>query len=272
MNESKSLIRPGQFLACFLLVATALPAQAVEFQFIHPGLLHSQADLARMKAAVADKQEPIYAGYQQLIAHPNSRLDYRMRGPLDAVGRSVNGAGGQGVYDNDATAAYHFALLWAITGDRAFADRAKEILNAWSSTLRLVNGRDGVLMGGLGPFKMANAAEIMRHTNSGWSEAEAQQAERCFKHAVYPTIKDFALFANGNWDTAAMKTVIAIGVYCDDRAIFESGMRYYVAGAGNGCLTNYIINEQGQCQESGRDAAHSQLLMPAPQKSPPERH
>ena len=67
------------------------------------------------------------------------------------------------------------------------------------------------------------------------------------------------MFANGNWDAAAMQTVMAIGVFCNDRAIFERGLHYYVNGEGNGCLTHYIINDSGQCQESGRDQQHTLL-------------
>jgi hypothetical protein len=35
-------------------------------------------------------------------------------------------------------------------------------------------------------------------------------------------------------------------------------MDYYVGGRGNGRLTNYIIDDDGQCQESGRDQGHTQ--------------
>ncbi|HVT79905.1 MAG TPA: alginate lyase family protein [Phycisphaerae bacterium] len=241
-----------------LLAAAAGRAWGEEFTFGHPGLLHSATDLARMKGAVAAKEEPVYSGYRIFARHAASQLTYKMQGPLAAVGRN-GGAEHSAAYDNDATAAYHLALLWTITGEKAYAERSKEIVNAWSRTLEKIDGRDAVLMAGLGPFKMVNAAEILRYSNCGWTEAEAKQAEKCFREAVYPVVKDFALFANGNWDTAAMKTVMAIGIFCNDREIFENGMRYYVSGAGNGCLTHYIINEAGQCQESGRDAGHWQL-------------
>lgn len=225
--------------------------------FIHPGLLHSRQDLERIKKAVTEKQEPIFAGYEVLRNHPQSQATYTLHGPLAMVGR--NPTVGQGEYDSDANAAYQCALLWSITGDRAYADKSRQILNAWSSTLKSITGRDAVLMAGLGPFKMMNAAEILRYTDSGWTEADTKQAERHFKEVIYPVLKDFALFANGNWDTAAIKTVMAIGVFCNDRNIFERGLRYYVNGAGDGRLTHYIINEVGQCQESGRDMPHTQL-------------
>ena len=225
--------------------------------FVHPGLLHSKEDLERMKKAVAEKQEPIYSGYQLFIQNPASQNTYKMQGPMAMVGR--NPTIGQGTYDNDANAAHQNAVMWAITGEKAYADKAIEIINGWSSTLKSITGRDAVLMAGLGPFKMVNAAEIIRYTNAGWPEAEIKQTEKHFKEVIYPVIKDFAPFANGNWDAAAIKTVMAIAVFCNDRAMFESGLRYYVDGSGNGRLTNYIINEEGQIQETGRDQGHTQL-------------
>ncbi len=232
------------------------PAVA-EFAFVHPGLLHSREALARMSNAVAARENPTFAGYEVFQRHPQSQSDYPMRGPMEMVGR--NPTIGQADYDSDANAAHQCAIMWAITGEKAYAEKSKQIINAWSSTLKSITGRDAVLMAGLGPFKMVNAAEIIRYTDAGWSETDIRQAERHFKEVIYPVIKDFAPFANGNWDTAAIKTTLAIGVFCDDRAIFERALRYYLAGTGDGRLTHYIINDQGQCQESGRDMPHTQL-------------
>ena len=239
----------------FLFFAVAAPAFA-EFAFVHPGLLHSRQDLERIKNAVAAQQEPIAAGFAVFRAHPQSQSTYVMRGPLPLVGR--NRSTGQAVYDSDANAAYQNAMMWAITGEAAYASKAKQIVNAWASTLKTINGVDAVLMAGLGPFKMVNAAEILRYTNAGWDAADARHCEAMFKNVVYPVLKDFSPFANGNWDTAALKTVMAIGVFCNDRAMFERAMNYTVNGAGDGRLTYYIY-ENGQCQESGRDQSHTQL-------------
>jgi regulation of enolase protein 1 (concanavalin A-like superfamily) len=237
----------------FFSIVSAVNAQT----FIHPGILHSKVDVQRMKEAVANKTEPIYSGYQLFIQNPASQLNYKMQGPLAMVGR--NPTVGAAAYDNDANAAHQNAVMWAITGDRRYADKAIEIVNAWSSTLKSITGKDAVLMAGLGPFKMINAAEILRYTNAGWKEAGIKQTEKHFKEVIYPVLKDFAPFANGNWDAAAMKTMMAIAVFCNDRPMFERALHYYVNGHGNGSLTHYIINEDGQVQESGRDQAHTQL-------------
>ena len=243
----------ASLIAVLLTKSIGLFAQS----FIHPGIFHSREDLERMKKAVAAKEEPIYSGYKIFIENPVSQNTYKMQGPMAMVGR--NPTVGQGVYDTDANAAHQNAIMWAITGDKAYAEKAIEIVNAWSSTLKSITGKDAVLMAGLGPFKMVNAAEILRYTNSGWKEADIKQSETHFKEVIYPVIKNYAPFANGNWEAAAIKTVMAIAVFCNDRAMFENSLKYYVNGAGNGRLTNYVINEDGQIQESGRDQGHTQL-------------
>jgi hypothetical protein len=243
----------------FLLALAALAgfSQVCAQPFVHPGLLHSRGDLARIKSAVAEKALPTFAGYEVFRSHPQSQSEYHIRGPRSVVGR--NPTVGAGDYDSDANAAYQCALMWAITGDIAYANKARQIVNAWSATQESITGKDAVLMAGLGPFKMVNAAEILRYTDSGWPAAEVERTEKHFREVIYPVISDFAPFANGNWDTAAIKTMLAIGVFCEDRTIFERALRYYVNGAGNGRLTHYVINETGQCQESGRDQQHTQL-------------
>jgi hypothetical protein len=224
--------------------------------FVHPGLLNSKEDLARMKAAVAAKEQPIFSGYEVFRQHIESQATYVMKGPREAVGRGAGWSGAaQGVYDADANAAYQCAIMWAITGDKAYAEKSKQILNAWSSMLKTIGGRDAVLGAGLGPFKMANAAEIIRYSDAGWDDGDIKQTEKCFREAIYPVIKDFAPFANGNWDTAAIKTVMAIGVFCNDRDIYESALRYYVNGAGNGRLTYYVVNEAGNARRRGGTAS-----------------
>ena len=145
-----------------------------------------------------------------------------MQGPLAAVSR--NPTIGQGAYDSDANAAYQNAVMWYITGDKRHAEKAEEIINAWSGMLKKMDGKDAVLMAGLGPFKMVNAAEIIRYTNAGWQESDIRQAEKHFREVIYPVLKNFAPFANGNWDSAALKTAMAIAIFCDDRPMFERAL------------------------------------------------
>ncbi len=51
-----------------------------------------------------------------------------------------------------------------------------------------------------------------------------------------------------------------MGVYLDDREMFDRAVNYFLRGKGNGAIQNYF-NAFGECQESGRDQAHTQMGM-----------
>lgn len=256
---------------CLVLVLTGTLSCLAQSGFVHPGLLHHSEDLNRMRQAVTSNSVERAAGvrspdnthaeiaiaFRQLEESPYSRADYRLRGPFSYWGRKPNRHSGEAA--SDATAAYQNALMWAITGKQAHADKAMQILNAWKKKLERVGGVDGVLAAGLQGFRFVNAAEILRHTDSGWSETDAQDAERWFLQVWHPTIKDYAHFANGNWETAALQTKMAIAVYCNDRRLFEESVRYAANGCGNGSIAHTVVHPTGQCQESTRKQHYAQL-------------
>jgi hypothetical protein len=225
-------------------------------QFAHPGLLHSGTDLDRMRKAVQQRFQPIYAGFEKLRDHPGSKPDYKSSGAAQEIGRNPNIRFGE--FDNDANAAYQCALMSCITRDPSFARVSITILNAWASTLRKITGADAILCASLGGFKLVNAAELIRHTGIGWLSDEMQCFERMMTEIFLPVIINFSPFANGNWDTAAIKLMLSIAVYTDDRALFDRAINYYLHGCGDGRLDHYIYSN-GQCQESGRDQQHTQL-------------
>ena len=157
-----------------------------------------------------------------------------------------------------ANASYHHALQWALTGKIAHAKKAAEILNAWSSTLKSISNHDARLLVGMEGYEYCNAAELLKHTWDGWPEADQTRFEKMLREVFYPVIKDFYPSANGNWDASMLQTMLAMGVYLDDRAMFDRGVDYFLNGKGNGAVRNYF-KPTGQCQESGRDQAHTQM-------------
>lgn len=227
--------------------------------FVHPGLLHTSADLQRMKKMVSGNIEPWKSGFEVFKNSPYSSAKW-IPHPVEHVERSLLTGFGKniGELEKDVCAAYQNALMWSITGDEAHAKKAVEILNAWSRTFKVFDGTDVELGAGLCGFKFANAAEIMR-TYPGWKPAEIKQSQEMFMKIFYPPIQYFALWAHGNWDLACMKGMMAIGVFCDNHDLFDKAVDFYIKGPGNGSLTHYIINEVGQIQESGRDQPHTQL-------------
>ncbi|MFI9168244.1 alginate lyase family protein [Streptomyces lincolnensis] len=228
--------------------------------FTHPGLLHSAADLARMKAAVAAQRAPIYDGYLAFAAHARSKATY----PVQNTGQITSWGRGPANFQNqapaDAAAAYQNALMWAVTGNRAHADKARDILDVWSASLTAITGADGPLGAGLQAFKFVNAAELLRYTGyDGWAEADIARCERSFLDVWYPAVSGYMLYANGNWDLTALQAIAAIGVFCERPTLFEDALRFAAAGAGNGSIAHRIVTDAGQGQESGRDQGHEQL-------------
>ncbi len=244
--------------AAVLFTCLTASAQDQPRPFVHPGLLHTRADLDRMRQQVAAGEEPWKGGFEKLRQDGYSHADWKLRGPFSVVTRQTGADQGNPQMVQDCNAAYQNALMWCITGKEEHARKAVQILSAWAGKLTRMDGHDVQLSAGLNGFKLVNAAELMRHTYPAWKHEEVAQVERLLKEVILPPIKDFATFANGNWDGACLKTMIAIGVFCDDHALFDQAVEYYLHGRGNGSITHYV-GESGQCQESGRDQQHTQL-------------
>ena len=165
-----------KFLLIAVLAGTMLPGLSRGGEpkaFVHPGLLHTRADLDRMKVMVTQGVEPWKSGFEHLEGHPQSRSDWRLRRPL-----SLRYPGGRRAslhineMDQDANAAYQNALMWCITGKEAHAKKSMEILNAWSAKLEEIVGKDKELAASLGGFKFVNAAEIISATPTRAGQAQ----------------------------------------------------------------------------------------------------
>jgi hypothetical protein len=227
--------------------------------FVHPGLLHSREELEFIKQKIAAGEEPWKTAWGKLRASASAALDYKPRPRAEVVRGPYNNPNiGSSELSSDAGAAYTHALQWRLTGNEAHARKAIEILNAWSATLKTVSGHDTKLLIGMTGVQICNAAELLRHSHSGWLKPDQERLERLLREIFYPPIKDFFPAANGNWDASMIQTMLAMGVFLDDRAMFDRAVDYYLKGAGNGAINNYF-NAFGECQESGRDQGHTQM-------------
>lgn len=244
-------------LACALAGQShALPGNPA---FIHPGLLQTGEELEFMREKVKAGEEPWKTAWDRLRAQSYSSLDFQPK-PVAHIVRGPYGNPSVGDRDLSASAnaAYSQALQWVVTRDTAHARKAAEIIDAWSGTLWDFKDNDAKLLAGWTGHAFCNAAEILRHTGAGWDERGQAQFRRMLLTVYYPLLKDFFPEANGNWDAAIMDTMLCMGVYCDDRAMFERAVDHFRRGSGNGGVARYIY-PSGQCQESTRDQSHTQL-------------
>lgn len=265
------MIRVLAMLAFSLPCLSARPAAAQAF--VHPGMLHSRADLARAQSQVAAKAEPWLSGWKMLADNSHSGAGYSPA-PADTVYRGSGTPENYARLFNDIAAAYANALHWRISGDTAHAAAAVRILNAWSARLRHIDGTsDKFLAAGIYGYEFANAAELMRDY-PGWAPADFARFQGLLRDVFLPMNRDFLARHNGacishywaNWDLVNMASLIAIAILCDNRAWYDEAVAYYKRGAGNGAIGNVVWylhpGGLGQWQESGRDQGHS-LMGPA---------
>lgn len=251
-------------VATFLILGIA-PIQTLEVgraqeaTFIHPGVTHTQASIDFVKGKIASGEEPWTSAWKGLQASRHASLDWRPQARAHVErGASNDPDIGSSEFSNDGIAAYHHALLWALNGKELHAKKAAEILNAWSGKLETISNHDARLLIGMDGYEYCDAAELLKHTWDGWPKTEQQQFAKMLRTVFYPVIKDFYPSANGNWDASMLQTMLAMGVHLDDRAMFDRGVDYYLNGKGNGAVRNYF-KPSGQCQETGRDQAHTQM-------------
>ncbi|KAH6715697.1 GPI anchored protein [Leptodontidium sp. MPI-SDFR-AT-0119] len=243
--------------------------------FVHPGMLHTEADFTRMREKVSSSASPWIISWNLLTANSHSSASYKPR-PATIIYRGSNGVNAQnyGQLFNDVAAAYALALRWKISGNDTYANAAVNVLNTWSSTLTSIQGSsDAALAAGIYGYQFANAAEIMR-SYPGW-EAESQTVfGTMLQEVFYPINHDFLVRHNNaatdhywaNWDLCTMASILAIGIFNDNETMYDEAITYFKSGVGNGNINRFVWKEYnvdgqilGQGQESGRDQGHNTL-------------
>ncbi|MFJ4198154.1 alginate lyase family protein [Streptomyces sviceus] len=247
--------------------ATAPPATAADSGFAHPGLLHTQADLARMAAKVKAGAAPYTAGFAKLTANRHAQSGWTPN-PQATVYRGSGSPENYATLYNDIHAAYQNALRYHVSGDSAHADTAVTILNAWSAHLTsLAGSADRFLAAGLYGYQFANAAELVRDH----PDFDLSRFQEMLTKVFAPLSDDFLVRHNGavitnywtNWDLTAMACVLATGVFCDDRSQVTRAIDYFKHGEGLGSVKNAIpvVYDNGLAEwlEAGRDQGHALL-------------
>ena len=235
--------------------------------FTHPGMLHAYGELNRAKVRVAGGSQPWLSGWNRLIANPHAQSTWKPN-PRATIIRGGDGQNYPTLY-NDIHAAYQNALRWKIAGTTANGDAARDILNAWSSTLTTLTGNaDRFLAAGIYGYQFANAAELMR----GYRGFDLDAFKKMMVNVFYPLNNQFLTGHNdacitnywANWDLCNMASVMAIGILCDDSAKYNQAVDYFKNGAGNGSIKNavpFVYEGLAQWQESGRDQGHTMMGM-----------
>lgn len=210
-----------------------------------------------MRKWVLDGVEPYRSAFDRLKTAVDTPFTIRtfthvLRGPYGKPN-----IGGDALRDA-ANLAYDNALVWYITGDQHYADKAIQLINAWSPVLWDFDYNDAKLLAAWTGHLLCNAAEILRYTPSGWKQNEIDRFSNMLMTVYYPLMRYYYPQANGNWDGAIIHSLLAIGIFTDNNKIVDHALDHFLHAPLNGSLFKYIY-PNGQCQETPRDQAHVQL-------------
>ena len=211
--------------------------------FVHPGISYTQADIDRMRALIAAKQEPYYSAFTALknSSYSNASASVTQRGTQIKEGQ-FNGTVGI-----DGRRAHDLALMYVLTGETKYADKAVQFINANSyytntssrGTGPLDNGKINLLI---------EAAELLRDY-PGWAAADQQRFKDMLTFPYFSTTEDlFVKYAStdeskngitfywncynfdsgrfGNQGMFAARALLAMGVYLDNDVIFDRAYQY----------------------------------------------
>ncbi|RPD39892.1 right-handed parallel beta-helix repeat-containing protein [Chitinophaga barathri] len=240
-----------------ILLFILLFSLAANAQFKHPGLDQSAADLALMKSLVLENRQPYRAAFDRMKEGIDTDAEIKafahvLRGPYG----KPNIGGGE--LSKGANMAYNAALVWYVTGEQRYADYSMRILNTWSAALWDFDYNDAKLLAAWTGHLLCNAAEILRYSKSGWKQQDISRFRNMLMTVYYPLMRFYYPQANGNWDGAIIHSIIAMGIYLDDKKMFDNAVDHFLHGPVNGSIFKYIY-PSGQCQETMRDQGHVQL-------------
>lgn len=196
--------------------------------FIHPGVHINSAQLDEIKRRVSAGVEPQKSAFEKMKASPFAALDYTPH-PVDTVSCGPRSNPNFGCKDEqiDCAAAFTQALLWKITGNKAYAENAIRIMNAWSYKLKGGhNYANGPVQAAWTGAVWPRAAEIIRYEYKGWSDADVAKFQNMLRTQYLPNIIHGDC-ENGNKELAMTEALINIGVFNDDRAVYDLGVKMW---------------------------------------------
>ncbi len=225
--------------------------------FVHPGMDQSAKDLQYLKLKVQRGEQPWKGAFEQLKA--DTDLGFTVK-PVTHISQGGYGANDQGGKHLEAGSrlAYDCALLWVLTEDRTYANQTIAIMRAWSSTLWDFDDNNAKLIAAASVNRLCQAAEILRYTDAGWQVQDIENFERLLMTVFYPLLRYYFPEANGNWDGYIIRAIMTMGIFMDNRTLFDNAVNHFLYAPVNGSLFKYIY-PSGQCQESTRDQGHVQM-------------
>ncbi len=243
----------------------------------YPGIIHNMSDIKSMRKVVtkADPQSKAYQSYLNLkeMAFASSDYQPRILNPEKCFGKGntisrfkSNDWIDKWEYDFYAMALN--ALMFAITQDQAHADKAAQLLNLYADrVISTSTGASTPLAVGINMINYIYAADMIQSlAPKTFQKGEYQKiCQWLVDVGVCPETEDVFFntpaYTNGNWGAVVLMSYMGLAVLLEDNDRYKCAIDQYLYSSrfqDNGTLLHYI-DDNGQSQEAGRDAAHAQL-------------
>jgi hypothetical protein len=256
-ERNTNVWRMGLNRSLVMLGAVFLSMHALGGGFEHPGMGQTAEDLAHLRRLIEQGQQPWASAFEKLksgIAIDGAR---RTVTHISQGGYGANDQGGA-LLRHASRTAYDAAVIWYLSGETAYAAEAMDIINAWSATLWDFDDNNAKLVAAGSVEHLCKAAELLRHSDSGWRDEDIRAFEELLMTVYYPLLRYYFPDANGNWDGYIIRAIMCMGIFMDNREMFDNAIDHFLYAPINGSLFKYIY-PSGQCQESTRDHGHVQM-------------
>ncbi|MGW7516077.1 alginate lyase family protein [Streptomyces sp. NPDC054796] len=205
---------------------TTASAPAAPDRFTHPGVLVSASQLDFVRGKVQAGAQPWKGAFDQMMASKYASAS-RTPKPRAVVECGSYSNPNYGCTDEreDAIAAYTNALAWYLTREDKYAKKAIELMDAWSAVIRDHTNSNAPLQTGWAGSVWPRAAEIIRYTYDGWSQAD--RFRTMLRDVYLPEVVNGS-HSNGNWELSMMEAAVGISVHLEDKAAYDKAVARFL--------------------------------------------
>lgn len=215
---------------------------------VHPAVSVAPADLIRIREHIRNKEQPWYGFFEKFAASGFASKSYGIRidknpsAGFDALEANYT-------YDNystslfngpmtqDATAAYYQSIMYFMTGDSAYREKAMRIVLLWGSLdpSKAKYVTDAHIHNGPPMYYMNAAAELLRYTSTNrenlqWKDEYSANYSTNF---LEPPLRLW-MNRNTNWMNQHQTTIMAqlsSHIFMDNKAEYERSLEYATVNA-----------------------------------------
>ncbi|KAF8904321.1 chondroitin AC/alginate lyase [Mucidula mucida] len=216
-------------LGLFALCTSASTAQIDERDviprapstFTHPGVLIDRAQLDFIKGKVNAGEEPWSSAYSSMLSHSLASLS-RTPTPTTTVECGPTSTPNIGCTDERQEHSRRMRCRL-----RGISLGAISYMNAWAKTIKGHTNSNAPLQTGWAGASWARAAEIIRHTYTGWAAADVTAFETMLRNVYLPTVIKGSQ-SNGNWELVMLEAALGIAVFLEDKTSYDTAMTKYM--------------------------------------------